>query len=121
MSDNFSNVPNGNVTDEKTYATIVHGLYLASYIFGITSIIGLVMAYLRRDACEDWARSHYVYAIRTFWIGLLYSLIGALLCFVLIGIPILIGVAVWFGVRSIIAILRAQKAEELPNPETWWI
>ena len=63
-------------------------------------------------------QSHYTYLIRTFWFGLLGSVIGVVLSVVLIGIPIVIAVAVWVIIRSVVSLLKAQKHEPMPNPET---
>jgi uncharacterized membrane protein len=71
MSDNMSPPVYDGTQSEKTYVIIVHALYLASAVVGISSIIGLIMAYVKADTAEPWAVSHYQYAIRTFWIGLL--------------------------------------------------
>ena len=55
---------------------LIYILYLASLVVGVTILIGLVIAYLNlREAIGTWAEGHYTYQIRTFWIGLVYSLI----------------------------------------------
>jgi uncharacterized membrane protein len=106
---------------EKTYIMVVHGLYLASAVLGVTSLIGLIMAYVKRDGAQEWAVGHYQYAIRTFWLGLLYSCVSFVLCFVLIGIPMLFGVFIWFIVRSVIPLVKASNLEPIDNPTTWWV
>jgi uncharacterized membrane protein len=106
---------------EKTYVIIVHALYLASVVLGVTSLIGLVMAYVKRDGAQDWAAGHYQYAIRTFWLGLLYTTVSAVLVFVFIGIPLLFGVYIWFIVRSVIPLVKATNREPIDNPTSWWI
>jgi uncharacterized membrane protein len=119
MSDNLSSLmPEG---EERNYTIIVHSLYLASVLFGITSIAGLVLSYLRRGPAPDWAETHYTYAIRTFWIGLLYAVISALLVIVVIGIPMLFAVGIWFIVRSVIGLVKALNNEPIPNPDTWLV
>jgi uncharacterized membrane protein len=40
-------------------------------VIGISGIVGIVLAYLNRGKSEAWLESHYTWAIRTFWIGLL--------------------------------------------------
>lgn len=99
--------------------TIVSLLYIASFVVGITGLVGIVLAHIwSSDAPQEWEKSHYAYLIRTFWFGLLGGVIGVVLSFVLIGIPILIAVAVWVLVRSIVSLLKAQRHEPMPNPET---
>ena len=38
---------------------------------------------MNRGKSEPWVETHYTWAIRTFWIGMLYTLIGFVLAFVL--------------------------------------
>ena len=101
-------------------ATLVYILYLASFVVGITVLIGVVLAYLNRGEAPDWAKSHYHFQIRTFWIGLLFGAVGAITLPILVGIAILIAAAVWLIVRCIKGLKLAGRAEPIPNPMTWW-
>jgi uncharacterized membrane protein len=61
-----------------------------------------VLAYLNRGKSAPWLESHYTWAIRTFWIGLLGSFISfmLLMIFVVIGMFTMhSGGAIWFIVR----------------------
>ena len=71
-------------------ATLIYILYLVSIIVGITSIVGVILAYLNKGKAAEWVDTHYVYQIRTFWIGFLFSIIGVVLMFVFIGVFVLI-------------------------------
>jgi uncharacterized membrane protein len=96
-------------------------LYLLSLVLGITSIVGLVFAYLNRGKAGGWVESHYTYQIRTFWIGLLYVFASIILAFLLIGFLLMIAVAVWFIVRIVIGLQRAAQAQPIDNPQSWLI
>ena len=99
---------------------LVYVLYLASVLIGITMLVGLVMAYLNRNQVRGtWAESHYTYQIRTFWIGLLYSLISMLLMVVGIGFLLIIAVVVWAIVRSVRGLQWASAGSPVPNPRSW--
>jgi uncharacterized membrane protein len=101
-------------------AKLVYSLYLASVLVGVTGLIGLVMAYMNRGAARGtWAESHYTYQIRTFWIGLLYALISALLMLVGIGFLLIIAVAIWAIVRCIRGLQWAAAGNPVPDPQTW--
>ena len=105
---------------DLNHPTIIGLLYLASYFTGITSIVGVILAYVwKNDTHEAWEESHFQYHIRTFWICLAGAIIGMVLTIVLIGIFILIAVAVLFIVRSVFSIINAQKRQPMPNPDTW--
>lgn len=102
--------------------TIISLLYLASFVTGITAIVGVVLAFVwRGEPKAAWESSHYEYLINTFWIGLIGSVIGFVLIFVIIGLLILPAVAVLVIVRSVLSLINAQKHQPMPNPGSWTI
>ena len=102
------------------HPTIISALYLSSFVLGVTVIIGVVLAYVwKGEAHADWETSHYEYLIRTFWIGLIGSVISFILMIVLIGFLLWIAVAILVVVRSVLSLINAQKQMPMPNPETW--
>jgi uncharacterized membrane protein len=103
--------------------TIVGLLYCASLVVGITSLIGVVLAYVQKgDHPGSWMESHFTYLIRTFWLGLAGGVICLVLMLTIILIPVawlgLVGLAVWAIVRSVKSILAAQKEQPIPDPQT---
>jgi uncharacterized membrane protein len=132
MSDNFQSdrprqdhVQNDNVIIERrqppdtTMPMVVYALYLASFVVGFTSVIGVVIAYVYRGRGPAWLDEHYRYQIRTFWIGLLYATIASLLVLVAIGIPLLIALAVWLIVRCVKGFRGLQEKRAPDNVDTW--
>lgn len=121
---NLINADNHDTTtgfiDQVLSSKGVYILYLLSLLTGITALIGLVVAYALRGQAPEWEQSHYQFLIRTFWIGLLYSVIGMLLTVVLIGFLVLLFVAVWMIVRCIKGLQLAARQEPIPDPQTWW-
>jgi uncharacterized membrane protein len=103
----------------KTNVQIIYILYLAGFVIGITPLIGLVLAYVNRGKSAPWIETHYTWAIRTFWIGLLYALVSALLAFVLIGFLLMLATAVWFILRMIFGLQALSRDEPMKNPESW--
>lgn len=102
--------------------TIVSLLYAGGYVTVITAIIGVVLGYVwKGEKHEAWETSHYDYLIRTFWIGLIGTIVGAVLTIVLIGVLILLAVAVQVVVRIVLSVIAAQKREPMPNPDSWLI
>jgi len=100
---------------------LVYVLYLASFVLGVTAIVGVVFAYVNRGQSDDWVETHYTYLIRTFWIGLLYFAVGGFLAIFIIGVFVLFGVAVWVIVRCVIGLQKAARAEPIADPQSWWI
>ena len=105
--------------------TIISLLYVASFLAGITAIIGVILAYVwKGEAHAGWEDSHYRYHIRTFWIGFVWSfvaLVASAATFFLLAWVFFPLVAVWFAVRAIKALMAAQKHQPVQNVETWLI
>lgn len=105
----------------KTNIQVIYILYLASFVVGITGLVGVVMAYINRGKSAPWIETHYTWAIRTFWIGVLYSLIAALLMIIAVGFVLFFAVAVWVVIRVVVGLQKAGRNEPIANPESWWI
>jgi uncharacterized membrane protein len=109
--------PEKPVTDDT--AKIVYILYLVGLVFGLTGIVGVVMAYINRDDAPEWLKSHYQFQIRTFWIGGLYMFIGVILAIVLIGYLVLLFWMIWLIVRCVKGMKSLDQKEAHPNPTGW--
>jgi len=103
-----------------TTAKVIYVLYLASLVLGVTSLIGLIMAYVNVGDAPEPLRNHYRFQIRTFWIGLLYSALALLLTMVAVGAVIFVFVAVWLIVRCVKGLKFLARREPYPNVETWF-
>lgn len=100
-------------------ANLVYILYLVSVVFGITSLIGVVIAYINRSDSPAWVAEHYRYQIRTFWIGLVYLTLGVVLTFVLVGYLILFLYLIWLIIRSVKGMKCLSRGQGLPNVTSW--
>ena len=101
---------------------LVYGLYLVSVLVGLTILVGLVMAYMNRgQVAGSWTESHYTYQIRTFWIGLLYSLISVVLMIVGVGFLLIFAVLIWGIARCIRGLQWAGAGQAVPQPTTWFV
>lgn len=105
----------------KLNVQLVYGLYLLSFLIGISGLIGLVFAYLNRGKAGGWVDSHYTYAIRTFWIGLLYGFVSVILSLAVVGVLLAVLTVVWVVIRCIIGLQKAAAGEPIAKPETWWV
>lgn len=103
----------------KTNLQVIYILYLASFVIGLTGLVGIVLAYLNRGKSEPWLESHYTWAIRTFWIGLLGSFISFVLFFLVIGMFTIILVAIWFIVRIVVGLQKLGRNEPIADPQSW--
>lgn len=121
--------------EDRVLPAIVYGLYLIGLFNGVTILIGVIMAYVCRDKAAPRTETHYVFQIYTFWLSIVFWLIGWLLIiigvplsFVLIGIPALIVggiivslVSLWVAVRCIVGLLYVMQGEAYPRPRNWLI
>jgi len=101
-----------------TVPTIIYVLFLANFLLPFTGLIGVIMAYINKGD-DNFLQSHYQFQIRTFWIGLLYVIVGALLTLVVIGWLVLIFYLIWLIVRCVKGFKYLGKQEPMPNPTSW--
>lgn len=84
----------------KSVTTLIYALYAASILVGITAIVAIVMNYIKKDdVAGTFLESHFRWQIRTFWFGLLWSLVGVVLMVVLVGWAVLFANTVWMIYR----------------------
>ncbi len=121
--------------EDKTMPAVVYALYLLAFATGgLTAIVGIIIAHMQKGGAGPVMRTHYTFLIRTFWIGLVLAIvgavvggilfaIGALLSVILIGFPImaLAGLvwavsAVWFAIRCIVGLVYLSRGAEHPRP-----
>lgn len=103
---------------------VVYVLYLVSFVVGLTGIVGLIMAYVNRGKGPAWVDTHYTYAIRTFWIGMLYALLSSILTILImamVGVLLMFATAIWIVVRCVIGLQKASAGEPITRPTSWWI
>ena len=107
------------VVGERGLAFAVYVLYLLGYITGITAIIGVVIAYIQADSANAPVKSHYIFQIRTFVIGLIYFLVGLLLLHLGVGVLIILWALVWSVVRNVKGLLALNRNDPIANPKSW--
>ena len=100
---------------------LIYICYLVGFVVGITTLIGVVVAYLNRGKAGGWVETHYTWTIRTFWIGLLYGFVSFLLMFLVIGFLTALATVIWVIVRVVIGLQAVSKREPIRNPESWII
>ncbi len=128
--------PLEELLNDKTYVVSVYVLYLLGFFTGgVSTVIGLIMAYMLKGAAGPRAYSHYVFAIRTFWLTLAWSVIlgmalaiGCVLAAILIGIPMLVvgGIGlcilpIWFAVRCVLGLIAALDDRPYERPRAWLV
>ena len=121
MTDELSTAlnPSSPMDDEKeksakTITTVVYVLQAVSFFVGITFLAAVIVNYMKiSDVRETRSESHFRWQIRTFWFGLLWSVIGIILMFVIVGYFIFIVNVIWIMYRVIKGWLRLADGKEM--------
>jgi uncharacterized membrane protein len=107
------------MVSNTSMALIVYFLYFAAYFVGITAIIGVIIAHVQKGSGDALLDTHYDFQIRTFWVGLLYLIVGGVLAWVLIGFLVLAWWFIWSLIRNIKGILALNENRPIANPTSW--
>jgi uncharacterized membrane protein len=84
----------------KKYTFSVYILQALSLVLVITSVIGLVINYLKDDEVRgSWLESHFRWQKSTFWYGLLWTVLGFISLPILVGYLVLPAVTLWLIYR----------------------
>ena len=93
---------------------LVYALQAASFFLGVTFIAAVIINYVKREDVQGtWLESHFRWQIRTFWYGLLWSVIGVITFPIFIGIFILAADFIWILYRIIKGWLRLNDKKEM--------
>lgn len=127
--------PRHALSEGRLTPGITYGLYLAGFLTaGLTTAIGLILAYARLADAGPMTFSHYRFLIRTFWLGIAWALIGLAsfsfgvpLSLVLIGIPFVkLGLliwalmGIWYAVRCVAGLIYLSRGQVYPRPRSWF-
>lgn len=100
----------------KNVALAGYALQALFFVAGISAIVAVVLAYIKRDDARDtWLESHFRWQIRTFWWGLLWGIIGGVLMLVLIGWAVLFADMVWIIYRIAKGWLNLNDGKPIAN------
>ena len=103
----------------KTITQVVYAMQALSFAFGVTALIGLVINYVKReDVAGTLYQSHFDWQIRTFWWGLLWSVLGFILIFAFgLGLVVLFVAWVWAIYRVVKGWLNLTEGKAVqPSP-----
>jgi len=102
---------------ERLWAMLAHLLsFVAAYLFlGFVAPLTVLLVFGPRSA---YVRAHAVESLNFNLTWLLYAIIGVVLAFLLIGIPILIALGIAYVFLVIIASVRANNGELFRYPLT---
>lgn len=101
-------------------AHVVYAMYALSFVTGFTALVGVVVAYLNRDAVAGtWLASHATWQIRTFWYVLVFQIIGWITVWILIGWLILTIGLLYFIWRIAKGWIRLANRQPVEMPQSF--
>ncbi len=114
----MSDVQQVNTQDSnRILAIVAYVLFLIGWpTLHLATIGGVIMAYVQRSEVRGtiWD-SHFEAIISTFWISLIVGVAGVLACItivgLIVGVPLLIGLVIWFLYRSIRGLVHAIESK----------
>ena len=99
----------------KTVTAVVYALQALGFFNGITWIAAVIINYVKReDVTGTWLESHFRWQIRTFWFGLLWAVLGAILFVLIVGWFILAVDAIWIIYRIVKGWLNLSENRPVP-------
>ena len=100
---------------DRALTLVAYVLHLVGAVAGVTSIVGLVINYVKRDRYDDLFDSHHAWMIRSFWWAILWVVIGCITIFILIGWAILFFVWIWYIYRHVRGLINFLNGEPMPR------
>jgi uncharacterized membrane protein len=98
----------------KTITMVVYVLQAASFLFGISAIVAIIINYVKRDDVRGtWLESHFRWQIRTFWFSLLWGSLGLITFLLIVGYGILVATGVWVIYRVVKGGLNLLDGKEM--------
>ncbi len=93
--------------------------YVAGILMLVCAPAGVILSYIDRGKASPLLASHYSYLIGTFWKGLLFLVISAILTFVLIGLIAYFVTSIWYLIRCIKSLVYLHRGDAITTPSTW--
>jgi uncharacterized membrane protein len=105
---------------DRTLAMVVYGLYIIAIFTGMAaSIVGLILALVRKEGASPLYDNHYTYQIFTVVWGLVFFVVGLLTFWFLVGFLVWFIGWLWFIARAIIGLIRLMDGKSNPDPRTF--
>ncbi|WP_119342611.1 DUF4870 family protein [Facilibium subflavum] len=106
----------------ETYARAVYILYFIGFFTGLTAIIGVILAHIKKNEPDVpfWLKSHFSFQIKTFWYGIIYLIIATLLLAIGIGIVVYIWWFIWTLIHSIKGFIALDNQSTVTGKDGFW-
>lgn len=100
---------------DRQMLTITYVLHVLAPFTGITGIAAVIISFIKvNETQSEFIRSHHRWLLRTFWWGLLWSLVCYVLTFVLVGILGFVALGIWWLYRTIRGFINYSERRPMP-------
>lgn len=101
---------------ERNTLLITYVLHALAPFTALTAIIAVIISHIKvGETQNEFIRSHHSWLIRTFWWGLLWTVISSILVFVLIGFIGYAAVALWWLYRTVRGFINYGEKRPMPG------
>jgi uncharacterized membrane protein len=108
-------VERSSIDSERAFVLLTYVLHLLGAAVGFTSIIGLILNYVRRDQFGPPLDSHHRWMISSFWWALLWSVLGCLMLWAKPLAWVIFGVVwLWYIYRHVRGLIALANGEPMP-------
>ncbi|PJO78865.1 hypothetical protein GJV52_12210 [Neisseria brasiliensis] len=105
--------------NRRTYMMVIYGLYALTIFTAFSCIIGVILAYVKRDDMRGTVYEHHIsYLIKTFWVCVICYIIGAATMSIGIGLVFLFIVSLWFIYRVVAGFVKLYDGKPV-SPDGW--
>ena len=108
-------IERSSVESDRTMAVVCYVLHLVGSVAGVTSIVGLVLNYVKRDRYDELFDSHHAWMIRSFWWAILWCVLGLVTIVIGVGFVILFLAWVWYIYRHVRGLIALLNGEPMPR------
>lgn len=116
----MNDIPATTQDPNRSITLVAYGLFLSAFLLGFTSIVAVIIAYVKRkEVAGTVYESHMNFIITLFWRSLIIAVIGIVLTVIFIGIIVLIVLAVWTIYMLVTRGLKAMEAKPIENTKLW--
>tara|TARA_R110000851_G_scaffold4645_6_gene19009 strand:- start:478 stop:825 length:348 start_codon:yes stop_codon:yes gene_type:complete len=100
---------------ERNTLLIAYILYALGPFTALTAVAGVILNHIKvNDTQSRFIKSHHRWLLRTFWFGLLWSILAGLLMVIGVGFLIYVGVLIWYIYRIVRGLLAFTERNALP-------
>ena len=108
-------IERSSVESDRTMAVVCYVLHLVGSVAGVTSIVGLVLNYVKRDGYDELFDSHHAWMIRSFWWAILWCVLGLVTIVIGVGFVIFVLAWVWYVYRHVRGLIALLNGEPMPR------